>query len=185
MDNKLSPLSYKDLKNNSSNKYLHQLLPVQELLLIQPELYKELSTSGVLTKASQARILYLQDPVSKSFGGCLLRRHAPELNSSAVSDTIFASHIFFELDADSCVHEDGEAFEQLTATFYSELLIAKLRYGLERGCNILTIQSVDEHHDSKLFGNWNYRSSYLINETQVLSHLGSAFEQMNFHKASA
>lgn len=179
----VGPFTYRDLQHGGSDRFLLQVITVPELLMINPVAYQELQDSGEMANVDCARVMFMQDPKSKAWGGCLLRTQAPELKCEPIPDTYFASHTFFELHEDSDIHEDSAEFDQLMADFYSELLINTLKYGIELGSHILTIQSADEHQDSRMYGCWQYTESHVINGQHVLSHLGSPREQLRKYKA--
>ena len=179
----MNPLTYRDLQHVVSDRFLLQVITVPELLMISPVAYQEMQNNGELAAVEDARVLFMQDPQSKAWGGCLLRSQAPELKCETLSDVYFASHTFFELHEDSEMHDDSEEFDQLLEDFYSELLINTLQYGIERGCHILTIQSPEEHTDSRMYGRWQYTESHVINGRHVLSYLGSPREQLRKYES--
>lgn len=129
-----------------------------------------LETDKISKDAIVDNVLYLQDPLSKSCGGCVLSNNLPEICKGFVFDNVvFVSNVFFHLDDDSPIHEDEEEFHDLIRCFYNDLKKAILKHSLKDG--VIMLLSPEDFEDTRLFGDWNYTESFLVENKYVLSQL--------------
>lgn len=73
------------------------------------------------------------------------------------------SRVFFDIPEDAPVHEDPDAFREITQQFYQELYkgikeVAK-PYGIKK---LVTVNPFDEHQDIVYFGHWPFEVESLI-----------------------
>lgn len=67
------------------------------------------------------------------------------------------NRVFYDLDADSPIHEDGEAFDQITEQFYRGIYDGIKEFAEANGIKaILCVNPVDEHEDIAYFGEWPF-----------------------------
>ncbi|MGV8949169.1 MAG: hypothetical protein ACOH2E_07410 [Candidatus Paracaedibacter sp.] len=73
------------------------------------------------------------------------------------------NRVFFDIDEDAPVHEDLDAFNEITQQFYQELYrgikgFAKT-YGIK---TLLSVNPCDEHEDIAFFGQWPFEVESLV-----------------------
>lgn len=73
------------------------------------------------------------------------------------------NRVFFDIDEDAPIHEDPDAFNEVTQQFYQELYkgikgFAKT-YGIK---TLLSVNPFDEHKDIAFFGQWPFEVESLI-----------------------
>jgi N-acyl-L-homoserine lactone synthetase len=67
------------------------------------------------------------------------------------------NRVFFDLDGNSPIHEDGEAFEQVTRQFYRGVYEGMKKFAETNGIkSILSVNPIDEHEDIVYFGEWPF-----------------------------
>jgi N-acyl-L-homoserine lactone synthetase len=67
------------------------------------------------------------------------------------------NRVFFDLDGNSPIHEDGEAFEQVTRQFYRGVYEGMKKFAEANGIkSILSVNPIDEHEDIVYFGEWPF-----------------------------
>lgn len=73
------------------------------------------------------------------------------------------NRVFFDLDENSPIHEDPEAFSQITQQFYRGLYEGIEGFAKTSGISsILFVNPVDEHEDMTYFGQWPFEIESLI-----------------------
>ena len=157
--------------------YLTHLLSRQKFIELYGKNHTDLDFGALKTLSSAVspdaivdNVLYLQDPLTKSSGGCILRNNLPELSKDFVFDNaIFVSNVFFHLDGDSEIHDDVEQFHSLMRSFYNDLKKNVIKHAFKDGVMILL--SPEDYEDTRIFGDWNYTESVLIENKYVLSQL--------------
>ncbi len=67
------------------------------------------------------------------------------------------NRVFFDLDGDSPLHEDGEAFDQIVQQFYQGLFEGIKKFAQASSIkSILFVNPVEEHEDIVYFGQWPF-----------------------------
>lgn len=73
------------------------------------------------------------------------------------------NRVFFDIHEDAPVHEDPDAFSEITQQFYQELYKGIKDFTGSYGINTLVfVNPVDEHEDITFFGQWPFEIESLI-----------------------
>ena len=73
------------------------------------------------------------------------------------------NRVFFDLDGDSPLHDDGDAFDQIVQQFYQGLFDGIKKFAEASSIkSIVFVNPVDEHEDIAYFGKWPFEVESLI-----------------------
>ena len=164
-------------KEEVSGQFLVQVLSRESFVRQVPEICLQVGLEHgeeplLAGGDAEDRIVLLQDPKLKVWGGCLLRRKAAEIECTDEAEArIFASHLFFNLSDDSPIHEDAVGFNALVSGFYTDLRAVIESYAEAHGCTVFMLQSWDEYAESLEFGKWRYSETFKLFGDQRLSVL--------------